>query len=319
MTTKLIVYLLLYVFVRLSHQHGYMIDPPQRSSIWREGHPNATEINYTDNQLFCGGFSRQWNVNDGKCGTCGDPYDGPQDNEAGGRYAQGIIVRTYLKEAVIDVKVQMTAVHLGWFEFRICPHNDVKTPVSQACLNKTLLYLPSENGTRYSVNNNNFVGLHTIKVKLPANMTCSQCIIQWRYNTGNSWGCENNGCGLGLGKQETFVNCADVAIVDKSLASILAIQQSITSTQISPTVSSTISTRSFPKIYSSASSITLINSSTNTKTATTTGVGKKVCTKDNIISCSVAGAYTMTPGMNEWCLKNCREGYCPSTHCQCQC
>ncbi|KAK3599271.1 hypothetical protein CHS0354_012882 [Potamilus streckersoni] len=313
MTTKIIIYLILCIFVRLSHQHGYMIDPPQRSSIWREGHPNATEINYTDNQLFCGGFSHQWNVNDGKCGTCGDPYDGPQENEAGGRYAKGIIVRTYEKEAVIDVKVQMTAVHLGWFEFRICPHNDVNTPVSQACLNRTLLYLPSESGTRYSVNNNNFVGLHTIKIQLPANMTCSQCIIQWHYNTGNSWGCENNMCGLGLGKQETFINCADVAIVDTSLVNTSAtpsLLNSVTSNQISSTVSSTIST---------TSSDISINSSTNTTTATTTTSGNQVCTTDKIISCSGAGLYESIPNMDTWCLANCRVGFCPSTHCQCQC
>lgn len=24
---------------------------------------------------FCGGIHRQWDINKGKCGVCGDPYD----------------------------------------------------------------------------------------------------------------------------------------------------------------------------------------------------------------------------------------------------
>lgn len=31
----------------------------------------------------------------GKCGICGDPYDAPRENEAGGKYAKGIIVAQY--------------------------------------------------------------------------------------------------------------------------------------------------------------------------------------------------------------------------------
>ena len=35
--------------------HGYMIDPPQRSSMWRV-YPGFTP-NYNDMELFCGGVS----------------------------------------------------------------------------------------------------------------------------------------------------------------------------------------------------------------------------------------------------------------------
>ena len=31
----------------------------------------------------------------GRCGVCGDPLGMPQDNEAGGRFATGLIVRHY--------------------------------------------------------------------------------------------------------------------------------------------------------------------------------------------------------------------------------
>ena len=61
----------------------------------------GTPKNYTDNQGFCGGFSKQWGVNGGrlsglltgpvcslgKCGLCGDAWDASvEEHEApGGR------------------------------------------------------------------------------------------------------------------------------------------------------------------------------------------------------------------------------------------
>lgn len=43
---------LLVVFV---NGHGYLMDPPMRSTAWRYGF--GTPINYDDNGLFCGGIS----------------------------------------------------------------------------------------------------------------------------------------------------------------------------------------------------------------------------------------------------------------------
>ena len=55
----------------------------------------------------------QWEMNGGKCGVCGDRFDGPRDNEIGGKYANGIIVRKYKPGATIDVTVHITANHKG--------------------------------------------------------------------------------------------------------------------------------------------------------------------------------------------------------------
>ena len=44
----------------------------------------------------------------GKCGICGDPYQGPRDHEAGGKYASGVIVKTYRQGAAIPVTVDIT-------------------------------------------------------------------------------------------------------------------------------------------------------------------------------------------------------------------
>lgn len=52
---------------------------------------------------------------------------------------------------------------------------------------------------------------------LPSGLTCTQCILQWRYIAGNNWGtCENGTGAVGCGPQEEFRACADVEIVDSS-------------------------------------------------------------------------------------------------------
>lgn len=57
----------------LVNGHGRLIEPPSRASAWRYGFD--TPHNYNDHELFCGGFTRQWEKNGGKCGVCGDPWD----------------------------------------------------------------------------------------------------------------------------------------------------------------------------------------------------------------------------------------------------
>ena len=53
-------------------------------------------------------LQRQWGRNGGKCGICGDPWDGLRENEAGGRYAKGIITRNYTEGQIIDVRPEET-------------------------------------------------------------------------------------------------------------------------------------------------------------------------------------------------------------------
>ena len=45
----------------------------------------------------------------------------PRDNELNGKYGKtGLITRTYKQGDTFDVKVQLTAHHKGFFEFKIC-------------------------------------------------------------------------------------------------------------------------------------------------------------------------------------------------------
>ena len=44
--------------------------------MWRYGFNNPP--NYNDHESYCGGFTRQWQTNGGRCGVCGDPWDEQQ-------------------------------------------------------------------------------------------------------------------------------------------------------------------------------------------------------------------------------------------------
>ncbi|RWS18082.1 uncharacterized protein B4U80_05900, partial [Leptotrombidium deliense] len=71
--------------------HGRLIEPPGRSTAWRFGFRNPP--NYDDNALFCGGVYVQYGINGGKCGICGDPWNGPRKNEfPNGIYAKNALI-----------------------------------------------------------------------------------------------------------------------------------------------------------------------------------------------------------------------------------
>lgn len=121
----------------------------------------------------------------GMCGTCGDPYQGPREHEAGGKYALGIITRSYpANQKRLPVKVVLTAYHKGYYEFKICSHNNPNIPVSQRCLNRYPLRIVEGSRryrTRYYPKRN---GVHRMTLLLPRGLRCSQCVLQWRYRTG---------------------------------------------------------------------------------------------------------------------------------------
>jgi len=80
------------------HGHGRFMKPPNRSSIWRvpEFAAQNPPINYSDNELFCGGAHQVESPGD-NCGVCGDPFaqSAPRANEIGGQYYSGIITGDY--------------------------------------------------------------------------------------------------------------------------------------------------------------------------------------------------------------------------------
>lgn len=45
-------------------------------------------------------------------------------------------MKTYISFKVIDIEIELTANHQGYFEIYICPNNDPTVEVTQECLNK---------------------------------------------------------------------------------------------------------------------------------------------------------------------------------------
>jgi hypothetical protein len=83
---------------------------------------------------------------------------------------------------IIDITVNISSNHKGYFEFRLCPKSSASELVTQECLNANLLkmaddttrfYLPSQDSKPYFP-----------RVKLPAGLICENCVLQWLYNTG---------------------------------------------------------------------------------------------------------------------------------------
>uniref|UniRef100_A0A336M0I6 CSON009299 protein n=1 Tax=Culicoides sonorensis TaxID=179676 RepID=A0A336M0I6_CULSO len=196
--------------------HGRLIEPPSRASAWRYGFD--TPPNYNDHELYCGGYTTQWAKNEGKCGECGDAYNlqKPRPHEYGGKYGQGVIVRSYNPGSEMTIRVELTASHMGYFEFRLC--DNIKA--DQSCLDKHLLKLmggtpsiphPNDLETRFYPRNGSRI--YEIKAQLPKKMECSSCVLQWRYVAGNNWGiCEDGNGAVGCGPQEEFRACSDIQI-----------------------------------------------------------------------------------------------------------
>ncbi|KAK4884510.1 hypothetical protein RN001_000781 [Aquatica leii] len=194
-------------FIVTIDSHGMMLDPPNRSSLWRFN--DSFPINYDDNENFCGGYGVQWDLNNGKCGVCGDPYGDPvpRKNENTGTYGLGYIVATYPSGSVIDVNIRLTANHLGKFKYSLCKIEDNSKPETEDCFTN----LTFENGEEWF---NVYSGQFSIsnRINLPPTFKCSHCTLRWYYKTGNRWGiCEDGQGALGCGPQETFWSCSDIS------------------------------------------------------------------------------------------------------------
>ncbi|XP_037092403.1 uncharacterized protein LOC119112351 isoform X2 [Pollicipes pollicipes] len=201
-----------------SDGHGRLLHPVCRASMWRIGKYH-TPRDFTDNQLYCGGLTHQKRMG-GKCGICGDPYDQrpPRAHEIGGAkfVKSAIIVEKYSKGAIINAKVQLTANHLGYFEFSICPVHGMAAEATQECLDRHRLQVVGTGSTRYPISGG--MRMVIVPLQLPASVTCKHCVFQWKYTAGNNWGyCSKSGKHrrigrIGCGPQEHFFGCADIAI-----------------------------------------------------------------------------------------------------------
>jgi len=282
--------------------HGYLLQPPARGTAWRVGFNTPTD--WTDNEENCGGFSNQWDVNGGKCGICGDPWQGPKENETPGIYASGTIVATYTEGQEFDVQVRITSNHKGWFEFRLCENNNFDQDKDQTCFDDHLLEYVG-GGTRKEIGDG--AKIFSYRLKLPQAVTCDQCILQWHYNAGNSWGtCPNTGesC-IGCGPQETFRGCSDIRIISGGGANP-------TTSEGTPTPEVTV-----PEVTTTEGTKTDAPTEATTANQGTTAPSGNPTTEQPAGNCHAVPPYANQPGMDQWCVDNCALNYCPETHCSC--
>ena len=87
---------------------------------------------------------------------------------------------------VIDIEVDLTTNHWGRFALKLCPVSDRKTIVTQECLDEYPLHLANDpTKTEFEIPSDVKKKAYLVyKVKLPAGVTCNQCVIQWTYYTG---------------------------------------------------------------------------------------------------------------------------------------
>lgn len=189
--------------------HGRLIEPVGRSTMWRVGYP--VPKNYNDNGINCGGYNPPWSGKHVKCGVCGDPYNGPRDNEAGGKYATGKVVSHYIKGHVIFVKVQLTANHGGYFLFNLCPVKNSRIKATENCFSRYPLRVESTEKLQYILTNSD-PGYISLPLRLPSQLTCRQCVFRWKYIAATTWGCDGKRCCSGCGPQEEFFACSDIEI-----------------------------------------------------------------------------------------------------------
>ena len=112
------------------------------------------------------------------------------------------------------MEIELTANHMGRFEMFLCPNNNPRYEATQECFDRYPLLVADTRSVRFQIpEDSDKQEIFTYKVKLPAGVTCSQCVIQWTYYTGNMWGiCDDGTEAVGCGKAETFRNCADISI-----------------------------------------------------------------------------------------------------------
>lgn len=128
--------------------------------------------------------------------------------------------------SLVDVEVQITAQHQGFFQFKLCELGENMATKDEECFDRDDSIVPFADGsTIYSItdvfpessSSRNSGFWYPMQIKLPDQFECDHCVLQWRYHTGDST--DENGTGIGFGYQEELYGCADIKITSTSLPS----------------------------------------------------------------------------------------------------
>eukprot|EP00121_Abeoforma_whisleri_P010829 Awhi_evm1s9984 len=245
--------LLTTLLIREAYSHGYIQVPAARNSMWRYGFDNAP--NYDLMGLAAGGPGV---VSQHGHGLCGDNINEEQRHMSGGIFGNGIITAQYVVGQTIDIEIVVTAHHKGYFQFRLCdlPEGSSKrTRVTQRCLDRNVLKLADGSGTKWRLPaSTGSTVTYKMAYKLPGGVTCSRCVLQWYWETGNSPGAY----------PEEFWNCADIRIKGKN-GSIDATKKTKTQTKMSSNSKGKTKSNSKTKSISNQKKSNSNNDSSNQK------------------------------------------------------
>ena len=175
MIFKALILCFLVVLIEEIAGHGRLLQPIARTSAWRK-FPAQFPAYYGDNQMFCGGVNTQYKENGGKCGICGESYSATKKFEKGGSMYRDLVVAKYSKGDKINVEVELTANHKGYFQFSVCNVDGSKTDATQQCLDKNIL--TDSNGKQKITIDAGKTGIMKFELSLPAGLACKHCVFQ---------------------------------------------------------------------------------------------------------------------------------------------
>lgn len=202
----------------MAEGHAFMAEPPSRNAV-----ANRLGKEYCPHCLQGGGPTTvitraggRWPTKDvpESHGLCGDPVQGStvKANWRDEVYLVPTPVqRTYTAGEEVEFSIKVNAHHMGHYEFRMCEKAlDGKTLASreegQACLNTWLLErapplescqpndvdpdcqpLDTDHPERWFLPPSRGSGeVHKMRYKIPADLHCSHCTLQWYWATGNT-------------------------------------------------------------------------------------------------------------------------------------
>ncbi|KAF0690962.1 hypothetical protein As57867_017660, partial [Aphanomyces stellatus] len=157
-------------FVQHLDAPGRLIDPTHRDYIGKLPELSFIPKDYSDHGLNAGGRSQ---TSGGQHGVCGDPYTGTRDHETGGMYGTfptndaKAIGGCYAPGATVDIQIQITANHKGFFEFGLCKLNGKADKETEECF-QSLAQPNGEKQWQLPAGAQTF----SMQYKLPSGVTC---------------------------------------------------------------------------------------------------------------------------------------------------
>jgi len=217
--------LLVSLFIN-SNAHGFLSKPISRNVV---GNYNYGYCQWLGEIPCFGDFMSLGSTNgpdstgcSNKAGTGGVTANQPLS------YEKTKVITQYEKGSIIDIWIDITAYHGGIFQFKIQSignENDPNgnqwdsltplkvigyQPVCTTCKKiETCIPRLGKSGTCVQIPlfKGDHTGRYKISLKLPNDLVCDHCVLQWNWITANS--CVNN---LACKTSEQFWNCADIKI-----------------------------------------------------------------------------------------------------------